>query len=316
MPAFTFTHHSVVSSQKDLGNLPARNAGLPGARDVFHTNRQETRPGMKEAMSPPRTTGDAFEFVGNWSGQVIAASVHAGHDLRREIEEVMILDEEVRRREEDPFTELIAGLVPARVLTGRSRFEVDLNRPRDEAVYRRPEDCWDLQVWADPPLDDDLTARSLEVYDAFYAALGERLDPVAARGPFVLFDVHSYNHRRGGADGDPAPVEDNPGVNVGTGTLDDERFGGVVDALIDSLGTQGVGGGPLDARENVAFEGRAVAAWVHERYPDVGCALALEFKKTFMDENTGEPVHSAIRRSARALAAAIPDVLSELDALR
>ena len=284
---------------------------------MFYTDRQKTLARyMKEEMSAARITENAFEFDGDWSGQVIAASVHAGHDLRREIEEVMVLDEEVRRREEDPFTELIAGLVPARVLTGRSRFEVDLNRPRDEAVYRRPEDCWDLQVWADPPLDDDLTARSLEVYDAFYAALGERLDPVAARGPFVLFDVHSYNHRRGGADGDPAPVEDNPGVNVGTGTLDDERFGGVVDALIDSLGTQGVGGGPLDARENVAFEGRAVAAWVHERYPDVGCALALEFKKTFMDENTGEPVHSAIRRSARALAAAIPDVLSELDALR
>lgn len=267
-------------------------------------------------MGAPRTTDDAVAFAGDWNRQIVAASVHAGHELRPEIEQAMILDEEVRRREEDPFTDQIAALVPARVLTGRSRFEVDLNRPRDEAVYRRPEDCWDLQVWADPPLDDDLAARSLEEYDAFYAALGERLDLVAARGPFVLFDVHAYNHRRGGADGDPAPVEDNPGVNVGTGTLDDERFGGVVDALIDSLGAQGVGGGPLDARENVAFEGRAVAAWVHERYPDVGCALALEFKKTFMDEKTGEPFDSAIRKSARALAATIPDVLSALDALR
>lgn len=267
-------------------------------------------------MGAARTTDDAVAFVGDWSGQVVATSVHAGHDLRPEIEEEMILDEQVRRREEDPFTDLIAQLVPARVLTGRSRFEVDLNRPRDEAVYRRPEDCWDLQIWADPPLDDDLTARSLEEYDAFYAALGERLDPVAARGPFALFDVHSYNHRRGGADGDPAPVADNPGINVGTGTLDHDRFGGVVDAVIDSLGAQCVGGGPLDARENVVFEGRAVAAWVHERYPGVGCALALEFKKTFMDERTGEPDPAAIRKAARALAATIPDVRSALDALQ
>ena len=49
-----------------------------------------------------------------------------------------------------------------------------------------------------------------------------------------------------------------------------------------------LGCGPLDARENVVFEGRSLAWWVHDRYPRVGCVLALEFKKTFMDEWTGE----------------------------
>ena len=35
-------------------------------------------------------------------------------------------------------------------------------------------------MWADGTVSDDLIAGSLEVYDEFYARLGERLDQVAA----------------------------------------------------------------------------------------------------------------------------------------
>ena len=147
---------------------------------------------------------DAFEFVGDWSGQLIATSIHAGHDLRPEIAELSILAEDDRFREEDPFTDRIASLAPARVLVHRSRFETDLNRVREKTVYRRPEDAWGLRMWSLDPLPDDVVARSLEVYDSFFAALAERLDEVAARGPFVLFDVHAYNHRRHGEEADAA----------------------------------------------------------------------------------------------------------------
>jgi hypothetical protein len=45
----------------------------------------------------------------------------------------------------------------------------------------------------------------------------------------------------------------------------------------------------LDVRENVAFQGKGQQTrFVHERYPRKGCAIALEFKKFFMDEWTGE----------------------------
>ena len=43
----------------------------------------------------------------------------------------------------------------------------------------------------------------------------------------------------------------------------------------------------LDVRENVRFRGGYFSRWVHEQYPGRGCALAIEFKKTFMDEWTG-----------------------------
>ncbi|MCG6568273.1 N-formylglutamate amidohydrolase [Tessaracoccus sp. ZS01] len=248
-----------------------------------------------------------FEFLGDWSGQLIATSIHAGHDLSPEIARSMVLDEEVRFREEDPFTDLIAGRIPARVNVHLSRFETDLNRIRTKAVYRTPDDCWGLKVWDTDELPEDAVDIALAGYDAFYAALAERLDVVAERGPFVIYDVHSYNHRRDGADAPDEPVEDNPEVNLGTGSLNHETFGDVAGAFRESMLGQG-----FDIRENVKFKGQNLAWFVHERYPGVGCVLAIEFKKTFMDEWTGEPDQQHIERLAAALEQTQGPVLAAL----
>ena len=259
---------------------------------------------------------DVVAFEGDWRGPIVATSVHAGHALRPQIAEAMVLDETERFREEDPFTDRIAAVVEDRAVTSRSRFEVDLNRPRREAVYRRPEDCWGLDVWRDGTLSDELFEGSLATYDAFYDALAPRLDALAERGPFVLLDVHSYNHRRDGADEPPAPTADNPEVNVGTGSLEHDLFGPLVERFMGDLRKASSGRGPLDARENVAFEGRQLAWWVHDRYPRVGCVLALEFKKTFMDEWTGALDETRLRAAQAALAATLPGLRDELERLR
>jgi hypothetical protein len=99
-----------------------------------------------------------------------------------------------------------------------------------------------------------------------YAALAVKLDEVAARGPFVLLDVHSYNHRRDGADADPAPEADNPEVNVGTASVDRSLFGPLVERFARDMADPGLGCGAVDTRENIAFEGRQLAWWVHDRY--------------------------------------------------
>ncbi|KAB7745698.1 N-formylglutamate amidohydrolase [Nostocoides sp. F2B08] len=254
----------------------------------------------------------AATFSGDWSGQLVATAIHTGHDLRPEVAEQMILDEATRLREEDPHTDRIADLAPARVVVNRSRFEVDLNRLLEDAVYRTPEDCWDLEVWRSNPLEDAIVRRSQQVYASFYADLAARLDQVAARGPFVLYDVHSYNHRRNGPDAEPEPVDDNPEVNLGTGTVDRKVFQGVVDAFAESLGAQRTEGGQIDVRENVKFEGRALSWWVHERYAGRGVCLALEFKKTYMDEWTGAPDERRIAQLRQALAATHEPVLAAL----
>lgn len=254
-----------------------------------------------------------FTVSGDWSGQLVAVTPHAGHDLRPEVAEQMILDEEVRLREEDPFTDRFVTSLPARLVVHRSRFECDLNRVREEAVYREPEDCWGLDVWRDPPLDEGIVERSLEVYDGVYDELARRFDELAARGPFVVYDVHSYNHRRDGADGPPEDPADNPEVNVGTGSMDRDRWGSVVDAFSEAVASHRTG--PYDVRENVKFVGRGIAQWAHARYPDQAIVLAIEFKKTYMDEWTGEPDEERIDAIAAALADSQAPVLAALDRL-
>jgi len=253
-----------------------------------------------------------WTWHGDWAGRVAASAVHAGHDVRPDLAVLMSLDEATRLREEDPFTDEIAAGIASRVTINRSRFEVDLNRDRAGAVYRTPADCWDLEVWDTGELRSDLVEESALLHEAFYAELAEHLDRLAAHGPFVFFDVHSYNHRRDGADGPEAPSEENPEVNVGTGSLDRERFAPLVDTFMGALRRIETSTGRLDVRENVRFKGAHVARWIHERYPGQGCVLALEFKKTFMDEWTGEPDRERISELAKALAATVPAIEATL----
>ena len=45
----------------------------------------------------------------------------------------------------------------------------------------------------------------------------------------------------------------------------------------------------LDVRENVKFKGGYFSSWIHQEYPRHACVLAVEFRKTFMNEWTGIP---------------------------
>jgi N-formylglutamate deformylase len=198
----------------------------------------------------------------------------------------------------------------------RSRFEVDLNRPRAKAVYRTPEDAWGLNVW-NSPLADDVVETSLAEYDAFYSELRTILSGVAERyGSFVVYDLHSYNHRRDGPNGEPADATMNPEVNIGTGTMDRERWGPVVDRFIGDLRAFDFGGRRLDVRENVKFRGGQLSRWIHKTFPETGCSLAIEFKKFFMDEWTGEVDPQANALILAALESTTPGVLEERKKLR
>jgi N-formylglutamate amidohydrolase len=221
------------------------------------------------------------------------------------------LDDATRTREEDPFTDRLVVPGAPMVAVHRSRFEVDLNRPRANAVYRTPDDAWGLELWREE-LPGEEVERSLSLYDEFYAELGRLLDGLADRGPFVVLDLHSYNHRRDGADAPPSPRVQNPEVNVGTGALDRSRWGSLVDGFMSALATHEVRGHPLDVRENVRFRGGELSRWVGERYPTRGCALAIEFKKVFMDEWTGELDERHVDELHDALAAVVPKLVEEL----
>jgi N-formylglutamate deformylase len=223
----------------------------------------------------------------------------------------MLLDGSTRRREEDPYTDRMLGEFGIRIVVYRSRFEVDLNRSRDAAVYLQPDDAWGLDVWRDHP-PRALVERSLSLYDEFYSTLAGHLDELSSRGPFLVLDVHSYNHRRDGADADPDDVSGNPEVNVGTGSLDRSRWGRGVDCFSEVMAAQTIAGHHPDVRENVRFRGGHLSRWVTERYPETGCVLSLEFKKVFMDEWTDVCDDAHVSDIRSALAATVQPTLDAI----
>ena len=263
-----------------------------------------------------KISDDELWRVENGPGPFLGLAVHAGHEIRPRLKDVLAIDDETRLREEDPFTDRIAALCGSRVVTFRSRFEVDLNRPLSEAICVQPEDCWNLRVWKD---DDGLTQtmyrRSLAEHEAFYDMLEQLLLQIESReGRFVVLDCHSYNHRRSGPRALPDDPEFNPEINIGTGTMDRTYWAPVVDRFMSSLGEQDYLGRRLDVRENVKFRGRHVAQFVHDRFPRTGCCLAVEVKKFFMDEWTGkldETAFEALLGVFRNTLKSVDDVLRD-----
>ena len=226
-----------------------------------------------------------------WGGVIsplIGAAVHDGHDSRPEISQRFRLDDAGRLREEDPFTGEMARALPRHVVGLHSRFELDLNRPRAGAVYRAPEDAWGLDVWQGE-LPQQHADDSYALFDAFYAEAAAELEKVRESfGHFVVYDLHSYNHRRDGADGPPADVSENPEVNLGTKSLGDPKFRPLIERFIADLRAFDFGGRGLDVRENVKFGGGEFSKWVHREFPDSACSIAIEWKKFWMDEWSGQ----------------------------
>jgi N-formylglutamate amidohydrolase len=243
---------------------------------------------------------------------VVAAAIHDGHLVRPEVVPLLAIDDASRLREEDPYTAAFTTVSDTRVIVHRSRFEVDVNRPRELAIYASPEQAWNLRVYREQP-PQGVVERSLAEYDEFYADVADLLDGVEREhGCFLLLDIHSYNHRRNGPSAPPADPATHPQVNLGTGTMPRERWAPLVDRFQRDLAAERIDGVSLDVRENVKFFGGQFPRWVNQRYPDTGCALALEFKKTFMDEWTGALDTRHAQALGRALAATLPGAIEEL----
>lgn len=243
------------------------------------------------------------------TGPIVITAIHAGHGLRDELLPYMALDDGARLREEDPFTDQWTALSSRRVVVETSRFEVDLNRAAADAIYTTPEDAWGLDVWKST-LPDELLRRSRSKWQTFYADMATYLDAVHdACGPFVVLDIHSYCHRRGGPLAAPADSARNPDVNLGTGSIHDPRWAPLIARMLSDLRAYEIGQGQhLDARENVNFRGGYFSRWINQRYGGEACAIAIEFKKTFMDEWTGQLDRAHLASLIGALASTLPGI--------
>jgi hypothetical protein len=197
--------------------------------------------------------GKTYTFI-TGDMPLVACAIHEGHDVRSELEPLFALNEEERLREEDPFTAYWVGCTNNQIVVQHSRFEVDVNRPPDKAVYQRPEDAWGLQVWKNP-LPSEVVQRSLDIYNRFYTDLKKYFDGLFEIHPrLIVYDIHSYNHRRVSKDIIDSE-EENPEINLGTKNINHQVWRPVIDTMLKNFRAFYYAGHSPEARGSIGFVG-------------------------------------------------------------
>src|SRR5690606_21766418 len=106
---------------------------------------------------------------------------------------------------------------PIQLIGQDSRFEYDLNRSPETAVY---EDAWGKKVWK-KKLSDEEKSKSLKKHAEFYKVVYALVETLEKKfNSCLVYDIHSYNYRRWDR---PVPV-----FNIGTANIDQKRFGNII----------------------------------------------------------------------------------------
>ncbi len=249
------------------------------------------------------------EEINAFSSPLLVTAIHNGHALRPGISTYMAIDEFERLREEDPYTEYFADISESRLIVDTSRFEVDLNRPREDAVYRTPGQSWGIKVWKDK-VPVSVWEYSYGEYDFFYNLLDRAITRfIDFWGYIIVYDIHSYNYLRNGKNSAEVDPEGNPEINLGTGSMDRQMWDPVVSSFMSVLHDYNYQGRKLHVAENIRFKGGYMAKWIHSRFPGKSCVLSIELKKIFMDEWTGAVNIPSINDLKEALKKTVPVVL-------
>jgi N-formylglutamate deformylase len=282
-------------------------------RAPVHPERPTHGPHDGATVAPDASGGDTPWMFTASDGPIIAAAIHAGHDLPPAVSRIQLLDSGTRRREEDPYIDGWATVAHRSIVVHRSRFHFDLDRPRDCTVYRGPTDAWGLEVWREP-LPQEEHEGALALHSAFYAELTGFLDTALEVHPrLVVLDLHAYNHRRGGPDAPAAEPVLNPEINIGLGSVDMERWGDLIRRFVGDLKAfMGPDGRKLDVRSNIKFRGGHFPTWINRRYARRVCAVGVEVKKTFMDEWSGQLFPERFEVIRDAILSTTPGLTAEL----
>ncbi len=246
------------------------------------------------------------------SSPVIATAIHHGNSLSADFLKKTSLPVNMRLQEEDPYTGQLASLAPSSIICHKSRFECDLNRPLERAVYLQSEDAWGLPLWS-----CQLNQESIDQAHAYHRKFYEELhqiysDLIERHGRIIVLDFHSYNYRRGGIDAKPSPESTHPSINIGTGTMSDrENWDDVIAGFVSGIESYSFFGKPLNVQENLIFKGGYHPLWAHSTFPGKVCVLSIEIKKFFMDEWTGK-LYTGLFEELKKLFRSEVELLAEL----
>jgi hypothetical protein len=205
------------------------------------------------------------------------AAVHDGHHFSKDLWDNCLHSEYDRWYEEDPCTgQMISGL-PITLIAHDSRFEYDLNRAPETAIY---ETAWGKTLWK-KPLSKEKKDRALAKHDNFYKvvlSLIVKLEELF--GSSVFYDMHSYNWKRWDRE---VPV-----FNIGTTNVDEEKYRAEITQWQDILDdVQLPIAQKVHCKINDVFQGNGYFLKYVTSNSLNTLVLATEISKIYADETTG-----------------------------
>ncbi len=207
----------------------------------------------------------------------VCGAVHDGNQFRRSLWENCLHTEYERWYEEDPCTKEMVRTHPVVIAGCDSRFEYDLNRGPETAIYN---DAWGKALWKEP-LSDREREHSLEKHEAFYKVTHALISKIENKyGKAIVFDMHSYNWKRWDRE---VPV-----WNLGTTNIDNGRYGEVVNSWRAKLSKMSLPNGlNSTAGINDTFYGKGYfLKYITDHFKDT-LVLATEIAKVYCDEYSG-----------------------------
>lgn len=239
---------------------------LPIDTIIDRINNQETFEAVAEDYSFTLKIEDYVHYV--------CAAVHDGHEFRKELWDNCLHSEYDRWYEEDPETKNMIVNHPI-VIAGRdSRFEYDLNRFPEEAVF---ETAWGKQLWR-YPLTEYEKQKSLKKHDSFYKVVQTLISKLEEiHRTCVVYDMHSYNWQRWD--------REVPTWNLGTKNIDNERFGSVIEDWRQALSHLKLPNGikQTAAINNTFFGNGYFLRFITNNFNNT-LVLATEIAKVYCDE--------------------------------
>jgi len=230
--------------------------------------------------------GDTFEAIAaDDSFQIkvedylpyLGLAIHAGHNLRDSLRPLCALSDYERWYEEDPYTEEFIKALPITIFGRDSRYEYDLNRPPELAIY---EVAWGKDVW-NQPLPKEELETSLTKHRQFYDVVHALVARLESRyGACVVFDMHSYNTKRWAR---PVPL-----FNLGTENVDQKRFGRYINHFKNELSKIRLPNIENTTAINDVFQGNGYLLKHLTEAFDHTLVLATEIKKAYVNEETQE----------------------------
>ena len=233
----------------------------------------------------------------------ICGAVHDGHQFHQALWGNCLHTEYERWYEEDPCTKEMVQTQPIVIAGCDSRFEYDLNRSPETAIYV---DAWGKKLWKNP-LSEEESKLSLSKHSNFYRVVQALVGKIEEKyGRALVFDMHSYNWKRWDRE---VPV-----WNLGTANIDNARFCILAESWSKRLGGMELPNGiESTSKINDTFKGNGYfLRYITENF-DNTLVLATEISKVYCDELSGIIYPEVVRSVEMQLREIIPLQVKEFE---